>query len=238
MLPPNVRSRVAADLNISVDAVAAIETHLSAGDPIPYIARRHADTIGALDTAALRRARNRLDEAKELELRRANLVKSLEALGDGEDAKKLRALAETATDRFVLDDVSAHQRKHKGTRGSEAMAKGLEPLADAIAAGSTEGKTLEELAATYASAEKGVATAQDALHGAAAILAERFAAEPEVRGRVRREMRDRGEIVSKVFDANKQGAERYKEFFDHRERGKAMAGRRYLKLRQGSARKS
>lgn len=235
MLPQNVRNRLASELNIAPDTVAALEERLDAGDPIPYVARRFPDRVHGLDIAGLRRAKHRIEEARDLELRRANVLKSLEDLGEA--GERLRSLAHGAVDRAFLEDIAAHQRKHRGTRGTEAVAKGLEPLADALAAPTPEPKTPEEVAGPFVSEEKGVATAQDALHGAMAILAERYAAEPEVRARVRREMRDKGEIVSKIFDANKTGADRYKEFFDHRERGKSMAGRRYLRLRQGEREK-
>lgn len=231
MLPPSVRQRIAAVSKSTPEVVAAMEEFLDAGEPLPYVARRHADRVGWLDTSVLRKIAARIEEARELELRRANVLKSLEPLGDA--AAELRAHAEAAADRCSLDDVAAHLRKHKGTRGSEAIAKGLEPLADRLQSEEPINGPLDGIAEPFVNPEKGVATTHDALTGAAAILAERFAADPVVRERVRREMRERGEVVSKVFDASKPGAERYKEFFDLRERGKHLAGRRYSKLRQG-----
>lgn len=230
MLPLTARSRIASEFQVSADVVATFEEKLAAGDPIPFLARRYPESLSELDATTLRRMRLRIEEARDLELRRANLLKSIEALGEA--GEPLKSLATSAFDRWQLEDIAAKLRKPKGTRGAEASAKGLDPLAEAIGGNKGEGKSLEELAAAYVSEEKGVATAQEALHGASAILAEQFAADYEVRQRVRREIRDRGEIVSKVFDSSKPGADRYKEFFDHRERGKSMAPRRYLKLRQ------
>lgn len=230
MLTLTARSRIASEFQVSPDVVATFEEKLAAGDPIPFLARRYPDSLGELDAVALRKMRTRIDEAHDLELRRANLLKSIEALG--ESGESLKQLAQTAFDRWQLEDISAALRKPKGTRGAEAIGKGLEPLADAIVNLKNDGKSLDDLAAGFVSEEKSVATAQEALHGASAILAERYAAEYDVRQRVRREIRDRGEIVSKVFDSSKPGADRYREFFDHRERGKSMAPRRYLKLRQ------
>ncbi len=360
MLPEQAQNRLAAEFQVSSDAIAAFEERLEAGDSIPVLARRHPDRFAGLGIPALRKLRVRVDELRELEQRRANVLKQLDALGD--EGQSLRAHARNAADSSQLDDVAARVRKPKGTRGAEAIAKGLEPLADAIASGDLQGKTLEDLAATFvrhdeptpdggasaaapeaaaiaetatagapsttdsatsdssatdsaagesagkskapvseaarapeasattetspaapsddgsspeapatdaatesetqapeastdrgaenpgaphkpekgtagkaprAAEKKGVATAQEALQGAVAILAERHASDPEIRQRVRREIRERGEIVAKVFDAQKQGAERYSEFFDFRSRGKSLPPRRYLKLRRG-----
>jgi len=235
MLPANVQSRLASEFHITAEAVASFEEKVAAGDPIPYLARRYPDLFPGLGIHALRRLRSRIDDARELEQRRANLLKSLDSLGEAGEA--LRGLVKSAHDAHQLDDVAAHLRKHKGTRGAEAVAKGLEPLSDALAIGKNDGKSPDDLAAGFVNAEKGITTAQEALHGASAILTERFVGEPEIRARVRRELRDRGEIVAKVFDATKPGAERYKDLFDHRERGKSMAPRRYLRLRRAEREK-
>src|SRR5262245_39230846 len=119
MLSQTIRARVASELNVSPEVVQTFEERLAAGDPIPYLARRVPDQLGGLDVTILRRLRSRIDEAREIELRRANVLKTLE--GEGAGNEKLRKLAETVTDRYLLDDVAAHQRKHKGTRGSEAI---------------------------------------------------------------------------------------------------------------------
>lgn len=238
MLSLTTRSRIAAEFQVSPEVLATFEERLAAGDPIPFLARRFPDTLGELDATALRRLRYRLEEARDVELRRANLLKTIEGLGEGGEAQKALALA--AIDRWQLEDVAAKTRKPKGTRGAEASVKGLDELVALILAVDTAAsveKSLDEIAAPFVSEEKGVATAQEALHGAAAIVAERYAMEYDVRQRARREMRERGEIVSKVFDASKPGSDRYKEFFDRRERGKAMSPRRYLKLRQAEKEK-
>ncbi|MBI3820698.1 MAG: S1 RNA-binding domain-containing protein [Planctomycetes bacterium] len=286
MLSLTARSRIASEFQVAPDVIATFEERLAAGDSIPFLARRYPDRLGDLDATSLRRLRARVEEARELELRRANILKSIDALG--ESGEVLKAQAQAAFDRWHLEDLAAKLRKPKGTRGAEAISKGLEPLAAAISASQHDGKSLLELAAPFVTITKivvavpesssdaaksevttpeiatpetaalepaastatsdaktpeapsavattdphAVATAQEALHGAAAILAEQFAAEFEIRQRVRREIRERGEIVSKVFDASRPGADRYKEFFDLRARGKSMAPRRYLKLRQ------
>lgn len=235
MLPVTARSRIAAEFQVAPEVVPILEEHLEAGDPIPFLARRFPERFAGLDAASLRKMRSRIDEARDVELRRANLLKSIEPLGEAGEATKHLIVA--ATDRWQLEDISARLRKHKGTRGQEAIAKGLEPLADAIQTAALDGKSLDEFAATFVSTEKGVESVSEALHGAAAILAERFAVDYDVRTRVRREMRERGDVVSKVFDNAKPGADRYKEFFDKKERGKTMAPRRYLRLRQAEKEK-
>ncbi|MFN0205887.1 MAG: S1 RNA-binding domain-containing protein [Planctomycetota bacterium] len=235
MLPLTARSRIAAEFQVAPEVVFSFEEHLEAGDPIPFLARRFTERFAGLDAIVLRKMRLRIEESRDVELRRANLLKSIEALGEAGEA--LSALAQAAVDRWQIEDIAAKLRKHKASRAHEAINKGLEPLADAIQNGALDGKSLEEFAGSFISTDKGVATAQEALHGAASILAERFSDEYEVRTRVRREMRDRGEIVSKVFDSSKPGADRYREFFDKRERGKGMSPRRYLKLRQAEKEK-
>src|SRR5262245_21790343 len=235
MLPAHVIARLASEHHVASEVVSWLEEKLDAGDPLPYLARRFPESLGGLDLHGLRKLRARVEEARELESRRANVVKTLDALGA--DGEPFRAAILGAQDRAQLEDAAVRLRHPKGTRGAEAAAKGLDPLAAALLDRKHEGKTPEELAAASVNAEKGVATPQEALAGAAMIVAERYASEPDIRARVRREMRDRGEVVSKAFDAAKAGASRYKDLFDHRERGKSMPTRRYLTLRRGEREK-
>src|SRR5690606_5444569 len=105
-----------------------------------------------------------------------------------------------------LEDLYLPYRPKRRTRASVAREKGLQPLADLI-------RTLqwppdlapsagaEEVARTFVNPDAGVNTAQEALEGAADIVAEQVAEDAEVRELVRSLTRRHGQMVSRAVKA-------------------------------------
>jgi protein Tex len=85
---------------------------------------------------------------------------------------------------------------------------------------------LMTIAATYVDATKGLGTPEQALEGAAFILADRIARDPATRARFRDELR-RGILHARPVNPDQGGKadERFKDFFDGEPIGRISAGR-------------
>jgi len=122
-------SFIAAELSLPIPSVNAAVGLLEEEATIPFIARYRKEATGNLDEVALMSIRDRLAQLKELDSRRAAILKSL-------DERKLLTPALTAAVMGAqtlakLEDIYLPYRPKKRTRAMIAKEKGLEPLADA-----------------------------------------------------------------------------------------------------------
>jgi uncharacterized protein len=177
--------------------------------------------------------RDRLAQLADLDERRAAILKSLEEMGKLTDDLKARLLA--AETRAVLEDIYLPYRPKRRTRAIVAKEKGLEPLADLLFQQGEMDPAAE--AARYVNAEKGVATAEDALAGARDILAERISEDEAARGRMRDLFRSRGVFRCKVADGKEAEGVKYRDYFDWQEPVAKAPSHRILAMRRGEKEK-
>ena len=78
-----------------------------------------------------------------------------------------------------------------------------------------------------------VATAEDALDGARAILVERFAEDAELIGRLREDFWTRGRMESKVREGKQQAGQKFADYFDFSEPLTKLPSHRVLALMRG-----
>ena len=121
------------------------------GNTIPFIARYRKEQHGTLDDQVLREISERLEYLRNLEKRREDVFAAIEALEamtpEIEEAlKKAATLAE-------IEDIYRPYKPKRKTRASVAREKGLEPLADAISSGETDGKFPIDLAENFVDSE-------------------------------------------------------------------------------------
>ncbi len=161
-----------------VDAVIEL---LQGGATVPFISRYRKERTGALDEVAVRAVETALARQLEIEARREAVLKSLDTLGvlTPELEKKILA-AVTLTD---IEDLYAPYRPRRRTRAEIAREIGLEPLARIIMAGNSADP--RQSARRFADAAKGVESADDAIAGAADIIAEWAADNARLRGMTR-----------------------------------------------------
>src|SRR6185295_13038161 len=113
---------------------------------------------------------------------------------------ELKARIEAILEKNELEDVYLPYKPKKKTRASAARELGLEPLADYLWNQQPSTTPLAEFTATFVNAEKGVASAEDALAGARNIVAERISETPAYRQAIRRMMMEHGLVVSRVVE--------------------------------------
>ena len=177
-----INQRIASELSVGVGQVAAAVELLGEGATVPFIARYRKERTGGLDDTQLRKLEERLGYLRELEDRRATVLKSI-----GEQGKLTPELARAIGDadtKVALEDLYAPYRPKRRTKAQIAREAGLEPLAEALLANPALLPDAE--AAKFIDGEKGVADAKAALDGARHILIERMAEDAEAGGRAAR----------------------------------------------------
>lgn len=199
------------------------------GNTIPFIARYRKEQHGTLDDQVLREISERLEYLRNLEKRREDVFAAIEALEamtpEIEEAlKKAATLAE-------IEDIYRPYKPKRKTRASVAREKGLEPLADAISSGETDGKFPIDLAENFVDAEKGVETPADALQGAMDIIAENISDNAEIRKRLRNLFTVVGTVTVKASDPEKESV--YTAYYDFTQPVNKMHGHQVLAIDRG-----
>ncbi len=117
--------------------------------------------------------------------------------GAGETHPRACRRASTSTrQKTELEDLYLPYKPKRRTKATIARERGLEPLADLIAAQELTTGTPEEAAAPFVDPEKEVPDAAAALAGAGHILAERLAEDADARAMVRRLTWEAGDHAS------------------------------------------
>ena len=223
--------QIASELGISLGQVRSTADLLEEGSTVPFIARYRKEATGSLDEVAVIAIRDRLTQLKELDARRAAIVKSLTErnLLTPELDQKVQGAATMAE----LEDAYLPFRPKRRTKAMIARERGLEPLAQFILAQEPTGDPLAE-AQGYVDPEKEVETAEDALAGARDIIAEIVNEDGEARSAMRALYLDKAMLTSKVITGQEEAGAKFKDYFDSSEPAATAAGHRILAIRRGA----
>jgi uncharacterized protein len=224
-----INQRIATELSVGIGQVAAAVELLGEGATVPFIARYRKERTGGLDDTQLRRLEERWGYLRELEDRRAAVLKSIEEQGKL-TPDLARAIGDADT-KVALEDLYAPYRPKRRTKAQIAKEAGLEPLADALLA--NPALPLEAEAAKFVDGEKGVADAKAALDGARHILIERMAEEPKLVGALREWAWGEGVLASKVTKGKATEGAKFSDYFDFGQRIKDMPSHRALAMLRG-----
>src|SRR5215510_986482 len=166
----SINQRIASELGVGAGQVAAAIGLLDEGATVPFIARYRKEKTGSLDDTKLRTIEARLAYLRELEDRRAAVLKSIGQ--QGKLTPELAALINAAAAKVELEDLYAPYRPKRRSKAQTAREAGLEPLLDALLHDPSLDPVAE--AGRFVDAAKGVADARAALDGARQILLERI----------------------------------------------------------------
>src|SRR5262245_23743064 len=222
----SIDQRIAQELGVREEQVAAAVALLDGGATVPVIARYRKEATGALDDGQLRTLDERLRYLRELEERRTVILDSIRQQGKLDDA--LEAAIRAADSKGRLEDIYLPFRPKRRTKADIAKEAGLAPLADLLLAHPENGPLLA--AQNFVDADKHVADAAAALEGARAILVERFAEDGDLIGALREEMWANGRLASKVRDGKQQAGAKFSDYFDFAESLSKMPSHRVLAL--------
>jgi uncharacterized protein len=225
---------IAQVLHVPLKGLVATVELLDEGGTVPFIARYRKEATGNLDEVQVRAIEEKLSYFRELEDRRETILRTIEAQGKLTDDLRDRILA--TLDKSELEDLYLPYKPKRRTKATIAREKGLEPLAQYLLQQVPTGVPLAEFAATFISAEKGVATVEEALEGSRHIVAETISESADYRKALRQMMFDQAVIVSakrEGAEAGKDEQEKFKMYYDYREPVAKIPSHRMLALRRG-----
>ncbi len=183
------------------------------GCTIPFIARYRKEMHGSCDDQVLREFADRLTYLRSLNKRKEEITKTITEQGNMTD--ELALAIENAVTLTEVEDIYRPFKPKRKTRASEAIAKGLKPLAEAILTGEIEGD-IDAFAATFITEENGLKDAAEAIQGAKDIIAEMISDSAEVRKDLREMMEKLAEIKTTLVENEKSKTyEMYKEFSEN-----------------------
>ena len=220
------------ELQIRYQQVEAAVKLIDEGNTIPFIARYRKEVTGALDDEILRNLDERLRYLRNLEEKKEQVLSSIR---DQEKlTPELEAQIRAAMTQVAVDDLYRPYRPKRRTRAMIAKEKGLEPLADTIALQQLK-ESVEKVAESYVSEEKGVTSAAEAVAGAKDILAERISDNAQYRTYIRKVTMEEGMIISSAKDEKEQSV--YEMYYNYAEPVKRCVGHRVLALNRGEKEK-
>ncbi len=220
---------IAEELAATESRVAAAVKLLDEGYTVPFIARYRKEATASLDDAQLRTLQERLAYLRELQDRRKAITASITA--QGKMTPTLAAAIASADTKARLEDIYLPFKPKRRTKAQTAREAGLGPLAEALLARPETAP--ERAAAGFVSSDRGIATPEDALEGAKAIVIERFTEDADLIGRLREDFWRSGSAVSKVRKGKATEGAKFADYFDWRERLERMPSHRILALFRG-----
>jgi uncharacterized protein len=230
----NIPQLLAKELSLSPSQVQNALELFAEGATIPFIARYRKERTGSLDEVQLRDLSERFTYLTELEERKAAILDAIASQGKLTD--ELKAKIESCLQKTELEDLYLPYKPKRRTRATIAREKGLEPLAEFIKSlnnPSAKAASLEQEAAKYISAEKGVKTAEDALKGASDILAEEAAEKAHLRAYLRDYLMQNGVFISRIKEDYPEGSTKFEMYRNFQVKAKDIAPHNMLALFRG-----
>jgi uncharacterized protein len=232
-------AQIAQEIRVRVPQVEAAVALLDGGATVPFIARYRKEATGGLDDTQLRELEVRLAYLRELEERRAAVLKSIEE--QGKLTPQLRAAIEAAPTKQELEDRYLPYKPKRRTKGQIAREAGLEPLADRLFAD----PTLEPAVQAQAFVLKDKTEAGDdfttvaaVLDGVRDILSERWAEDATLMQSLRAWLWQEGLLQSKLAagkDENQPDVAKLRDYFDYDEPIGRVPSHRALAVFRGRA---
>ena len=225
----DINQRIAAELGVQVNQVAAAVNLIAEGSTVPFIARYRKEVTGGLDDTQLRKLDERLAYLTELEDRRKSVLKAID--DQGKLTPELTRSINGAETKVELEDLYAPYKIKRRTKAAIAKEAGLEPLIDQLLA--NPNLTPEAVAAAFVSVDKGVADAKAALDGARHILIERIGEKAELVGGLREWLWTDGVISSKVLKGKNDEGAKFSDYFEFGQKIKDIPSHRALAMLRG-----
>ncbi|MDX9929561.1 MAG: Tex family protein [Bacteroidales bacterium] len=197
------------------------------GSTVPFISRYRKEMTGSLDEVVILQIKEQYDRLRELDKRRAAVIRSVEE--QGKMTPELLSRFEAAGTMAELEDIYLPFRPKRRTRATVARENGLEPLAIAIFR--QDERDPESLAVKYISDK--VKDISSAVAGACDIISEWINEDQKARVAVRRYLEREAVIISKVVkDKEKEGV-KFSDYFDWSEALKRCPSHRFLAMMRG-----
>ena len=218
-------NKIAEELQVKNTQVESAIKLIDEGNTIPFIARYRKEATGGLSDEILRQLGERLTYLRNLEERKAEVIKSIDEQGKlTDEIIQAVAIAQTLAD---VEDIYRPYKQKKKTRATVAKAKGLDPSAEIIYK-QEEKEDIKNIAKQYINIDKlseedkknkdkVVATVQDAIQGALDIIAEMISDNADYRKKIKKICYREGLISTKA--AKEEEKSNYEMYYNYNEVG-------------------
>ena len=223
---------IAKSLNIKPNQVRNTLKLMEEGATVPFIARYRKELTEGLDEEAIRVIEENYTYQVNLAKRKEDVLRLIDTLGKLDD--NLRKEIEACEKLTQVEDLYRPYQQKRKTRASEAIKKGLQPLADYLLSMPTQGDIVS-IASKYVNDE--VKSVEDALQGAKDIIAEMASDHPKIYERMRSNMRRQGKIVTVEKKQHNDEKKVYGKYYDYQERLSTLAPHRVMAMDRGEKEK-
>jgi len=234
-----IQAQLATELKIRPEQVRATVDLLDGGATVPFIARYRKEVTGGLDDVQLRELEYRLGYLRELEDRRAAVIKSIQE--QGKLTPELLAALAAAPTKQELEDLYLPYKPKRRTKGMIAREAGLEPLADRLFADPTLNPAAEAEAYLLPAGKiegADFSTVAAVLDGVRDLLSERWAEDAALVQSLREWLWNEGLLRSKLADGkdeNNPDVSKFRDYFDYDEPLGRVPSHRALAVFRGRA---
>ena len=218
------------EFNLTETHTKNIVSLIDEGNTIPFIARYRKEMTGSCDDQVLRSIFDRLTYLRNLEKRKEEVTSAITEQGKMTDEIRLALLA--ATTLTEVEDIYRPYKQKRKTRASVAIAKGLQPFADAILA-QDPAMDVKAEAEKYITEE--VTSVDAAIAGAQDIIAEIISDDANTRKKLRNFFFKHGELTSCYAKGKEEAdeAKTYGMYADYSEPVSEAKSHRILALNRG-----
>ena len=234
-----ILGQLATEIKIRPEQVQAAVSLLDGGATVPFIARYRKEATGGLDDIQLRELEYRLGYLREMEERRATILKSIAE--QGKLTPDLQLAIDQAATKQDLEDLYLPYKPKRRTKGMIAKEAGIEPLADALWANPSLNPQDEAQAFLKpADAIEGAdfSTVGAVLDGVRDILSERWAEDASLIQALREWLWKEGLFTSHLVsgkDENQAEVAKFRDYFAYSEPIGRVPSHRALAVFRGRA---
>jgi uncharacterized protein len=221
-------SKIAEKLSFSIKQINNIHQLQSEGATIPFMARYRKEATNNMDEVGITQVVEQIAYFTELDKRKETVLKTIEGLG--KLTPELKDRIDNCFDATELEDIYLPYKPKRKTRATQAIEKGLEPLAKLIFEQGSENPNEE--AAKYIN--ELVKDNKEALQGARDIIAEWISEHEQARNKVRQLFTEEARLTSKVLSSKKEEeeAQKYRDYFEFSENLQDSPSHRILAIRR------
>ena len=180
VLNDNVLKTIEDKFKVKRDQIGAVLEMLADDKTVAFIARYRKEATGGLDEEAIRAISDEYNYGVALEKRKADVIRLIEEKGMMTDS--LREDILNASKLIDVEDLYRPYKEKKKTKATEAIALGLEPLADIMLKLYNQGDKCEIVSKFLTDKVK---TIDDAITNAKYIVAEKISDNADFRKYIR-----------------------------------------------------
>ncbi|MEI6948307.1 Tex family protein [Paraflavisolibacter sp. H34] len=220
--------KIAEKLALTLKQVTNINTMVSEGATIPFMARYRKEATNNLDEVAIGNVVEEIAYFTELDKRKETVLKTIDE--QGKLTPELKQRIEDCYSSTELEDIYLPYKPKRKTRATVAIEKGLEPLARLLF---EQGELdLESEAAKFLNDL--VKDNKEALQGARDIIAEWVSENEQARNKVRQLFTETGKLSAKVLESKKDEpeAQKYRDYFEFNEPLEKCPSHRLMAIRR------